>query len=97
MSAPRLLILAACMLTLCLAAGCGDACLSLAEQVCRCQTDVIAQDNCNQRAKEAKGIFSVNSSDERFCQRQLDSNACECSKLNTPEGREGCGIAYPAP
>jgi hypothetical protein len=95
MSPFRPLILAACVLTLSLAAGCGDACLSLAEQVCKCQPDPVSQENCNQRAKEAKGIFSVGSNDEQFCQGKLDSNACDCAKLNTPEGRAGCGIAYP--
>jgi hypothetical protein len=97
MSALRPLILGACVLTLSLAAGCGDACLSLAEQVCSCQPDPVSQDNCNQRAKEAKGIFSVGSNDAQFCQAKIDQNACSCPKLNTPEGREACGIAFPAP
>lgn len=97
MPALRPLILSICVLTLSLAAGCGNACLSLAEQVCSCQPDTISQDNCNQRAKEAKGIFPVGASDEKFCQAKLDSHACDCSKLNTPEGRTGCGIAFPTP
>jgi hypothetical protein len=92
----RPLILAACVLTLSLAAGCGDACLSLAEQVCGCQPDPISTDNCNQRAKDAKGIFGVNSSDEAFCQAQLDNNACDCTKLDTADGRVKCGIAFPS-
>ena len=91
----RPLILIGCVLTLSLAAGCGDACLSLAEQVCGCQPDPVSVDNCNQRAKDAKGIFGVNSNDEAFCQKQLDSNACVCTNLDTTQGRQACGIAFP--
>ena len=88
------MLLAACVITLSLAAGCGNSCLSLAQQICSCQADQVSIDNCNQRAQEAKGIFPVRAQDEQFCQKQLDSNACDCTKLNTPEGRVGCGIAY---
>ena len=89
------LLLALCVLTLCLAAGCGDACLSLAQQICSCQPDQPSVDGCNQRAQEAKAIFPERSQDQKYCQHQLDTSACDCNKLDTPEGRVGCGIAYP--
>ena len=82
------------VLTLCLAAGCGDACLSLAQQICSCQPDQPSIDACNQRAQTAEGIFPVRSQDEQFCQHQLDTSACDCQKLNTSDGRVKCGIAY---
>jgi hypothetical protein len=88
------LLLAASVLTLSLAAGCGDACLSLAQQVCSCQPDQTSVDSCNQRAQEAAGIFPVTKANDAYCQAQLNSGACDCTKLDTPEGRAGCGIAY---
>jgi len=88
------LLLALSMTTLCLA-GCGDACLSLAQQICSCQLDQPSVDACNQRAQEAQAIFPERKPDQQFCQHQLDAKACDCNKLDTAEGRVGCGIAYP--
>ena len=88
------LLAAVCMLTLCLAAGCGDACLSLAQQICSCQPDQVSQDACNQRATQGKGIFTVSGEDEKFCQTQLNNNACDCTKLTTAEGRVACGLSF---
>lgn len=89
------LLLLAGVLTVPLVAGCGNACLRLADQICSCQPDDTSRANCSQRAREQEGIFSVRSEDERTCQAKLDSNSCDCQKLITPEGREGCGIAFP--
>jgi len=88
------LLLYAGMLTIPLVAGCGNACLKLADQICSCQPDDNSRQNCQQRAREQEAIFSVRREDEDRCQRALDSNACDCQKLITPEGREQCGIAY---
>lgn len=82
----------ACMLSLSLAAGCGDACLSLANQICSCQLDETAKASCNQQAKEAEKTFAVRPEDEKLCQQTLDSHACDCNKLNTAEGRRACGL-----
>ena len=49
----------ACVLTLSLAAGCGDACLNLANQICSCQLDDNSKAACNQRAKQAEAQFAV--------------------------------------
>ena len=87
------LLLSACVLTLTLAAGCGDPCLKLADQICSCQPDDVSRANCSQRARDQEGIFSVDKQDQDFCQHALDSNACDCQKLITPEGRKACGLA----
>jgi hypothetical protein len=94
MSRLKPLLLAASVLTLILAAGCGDPCLSLAQQICSCQLDQTSVDSCNQRAKQAQAIFPESSVDQQYCQKQLDNKACDCTKLNTREGRVACGIAY---
>jgi hypothetical protein len=87
------LLLPASMLTLLLAAGCGDACLKLADQICSCQPDQTSQANCQQRARDVEGVFNVRKQDEQFCQHLLDTNSCDCKKLDTPEGRQACGTS----
>lgn len=87
----RLLV---CVLSFSLAAGCTDACIQLANVICSCQPDVISQNNCEQLAQSAEGQNSVRDQDEKFCQAQLDSNACDCNKLDTPEGRQNCGLSF---
>jgi hypothetical protein len=88
------LLLLPFVLTVPLVAGCGNACLKLADQICSCQPDNTSRANCSQRAREQEAIFSVRSEDEQRCQKALDTSACDCQKLITPEGREACGIAY---
>ncbi len=90
----RALRLVACVLTLTLAAGCGDACLSLAGQICGCLPDDGTRSSCNARAKAQEANFPVRSQDQTFCQKQLDSHACDCTRLGTPEGKVGCGLSY---
>ena len=93
----KALRLFACVLSLSLAAGCGDACLALAKQICSCQLDDNSRAACNQRAKEAEAAFAVRKVDEQFCQSKLDAHACDCNKLNTEEGRRGCGLVINPP
>jgi hypothetical protein len=92
----RPLILAACMLTVVLANGCGNACLTLADNICSCQPSDTLKTNCQQRARDQDAIFSVRSQDEQYCQGILDSGKCDCTRLDTPEGRAACGLNYGA-
>jgi hypothetical protein len=91
------LLLLACVITLTLAAGCGNACLQLADKICSCQPDDTSRANCQQRARNQGGIFSVEPQNETFCQGKLDSEACDCQSLVTPEGRMACGLSFPVP
>ena len=92
------------------ASGCKDACLTLANQICACEPDQASVDNCNQQAKNNESTYPVSSQDEAFCQSKLDLSQCSCadqnspakvaaccSKLNTPEGREACGLVITSP
>ena len=83
----------ACVLTLSLAAGCADACMNLASQICSCQLDDNSKAACNQQAKQAERVFAVGPEDEAKCQDLLDSKSCDCNKLNTEDGRRNCGLA----
>lgn len=99
MSRPGLstLRLLAGVLTLCGVAACGgDACLSLAKQVCVCLPDDGTRAACNQRASDSETFFAVRPNDQAYCQRLLDAKACDCTKLNTAAGKQSCGLSYPA-
>jgi hypothetical protein len=97
MTPARALRLLACMLSFGLASGCGDPCLSLANQVCSCQPDSNSQAICNQKAKDAEAIFAVGKADSQLCQQKLDSHLCDCNKLITAEGRQACGLVITQP
>ena len=103
----RLLALLACLLA---SAGCMDACRALAQQICACQPDSPSQDNCNLQAQNQENVYPVTSADEKFCQGKLNDAACDCAnqqspakvaaccvKLNTPEGRQACGLVINSP
>ena len=75
--------------------ACGNACLSLASQICQCVPDDGTRAACNTRAKEGGNKFPVRPEDETYCQQQLDQGACDCNKLTTPEVKLACGFAYP--
>lgn len=96
MTPARASLLLACVLTLTLAAGCGDACLNLASRICGCLPDDGNRGACNARAKAQEANFPLRKQDQAFCQKQLDTGACDCTKLNTPEGKVGCGLS-PSP
>ena len=106
----KALSLIACLLGLALAAGCGDACLSLANEICSCQPDDNSRAICNAQAKAQATTFNVGKADQQFCQQKLDSQACNCSaqkttsgrsaccnRLNTAEGRAACGLVLTSP
>jgi hypothetical protein len=75
--------------------ACGDACLSLASEVCQCLPDDGTRAACNARATEGAAKVPVRPEDEVFCQQKLDEGACDCNKLTTPEVKLACGFAYP--
>ena len=89
----KVLPLFACMVTVTLAAGCGDACLDLAGRICNCLPDDGTRAECNRRAKDSEANFPVTQQDRTYCQHQIDTNACDCTQLATPEGKAACGIA----
>jgi len=90
----KVLRLLACVVTVTFAAGCGDSCLDLASKVCNCLPDDGTRAECNRRASDSESVFPVSSQDQAYCQHQIDTNACDCKKLATSEGKAGCGIAF---
>ena len=75
-------------------AACSDACKNLASQICYCLPDDGTRATCNREASSNEDIFSVSGTDAAYCQHLLDTNACDCNRLTTPEGKAGCGLTY---
>jgi hypothetical protein len=94
-SARRLLAALALLGCALLSSACGNACLSLASQICACYPDDSTRSACRTRAKDESGIFPIRPGDEAYCQQKLDANACDCNKLATAEGQLACGVAFP--
>ncbi len=76
--------------------ACGNACLSLAQQICQCLPEDGTRATCNQRAKDGQDSFPVGANDESYCQAKLDANVCDCNNLTTESGKQACGLAYEA-
>jgi len=76
------LLLLACVLTVSLAAGCGNACLKLGgpESAAVSRNDT-SRANCQQRARDQESVFPVRTQDEQVCQAALDSQKCNCQNL----------------
>jgi hypothetical protein len=94
MRRPGPLLLLACALAIPLLTGCGNSCFKLADQICACQPDDTTRANCQARARDQAQIFPISAEDQQRCQEKIDSKACECQKLTTPEGRVACGTGY---
>jgi hypothetical protein len=90
----KLLRLLGCVFTVTFAAGCGDSCLDLASKICNCLPDDGTRAECNRRASDSESVFPVTSQDQAYCQHQIDTNACDCTKLATAEGKAACGVAF---
>jgi hypothetical protein len=95
MPSRKVLRLLVSVLSLPLVAGCKTPCLDLANEICSCQPDTTSQSNCQTNAQNAQATFTVRGEDDAYCQQKLDEGVCDCNRLNTPEGRVNCGLAYP--
>lgn len=99
-SAPLALALAAGLAAL---AACGSPCKDLAARVCNCQPGGGVRDACNQAVGTQLGSQDVTSAEEQRCQELLatcpnpDSDSHACERIQTPEGKAACGLAFPAP
>jgi hypothetical protein len=75
--------------------GCKTNCRQLSEKLCDCTTSTTEKTACLQVASSKEtsaGI--VTQADEELCQTLLAS--CDCRLIDTPAGKERCGIAVSA-
>ncbi|MDF1563915.1 MAG: hypothetical protein P1V51_12780 [Deltaproteobacteria bacterium] len=75
------------------AAGCTHPCLKLAEQICECEPGEIEKEACEREMKSAYDSARVNElkAQADTCTELLDT--CDCTRLDTEEGRQACGLA----
>ena len=76
-----------------LSTGCTHPCLKLAEQICACEPGELEQESCERQMKSAYDSALVSELKEQAdtCTELLDT--CDCTQLDTEEGRQGCGLA----
>lgn len=75
-------------------AGCKTYCRQLSEKVCDCTTSSSERTSClsTQATKEGSvGPDPVTQEQEDFCETKLST--CDCRLIDTPAGRERCGLA----
>jgi hypothetical protein len=75
--------------------ACTDACTQLAKEVCLCLPDDGTRATCNQEASDNSDVFPVGDDDAAYCQKLLDTHACDCNQLTTPAVKANCGLSYP--
>lgn len=89
-----MLRLAPLLLTLTLAAtlsGCTTPCEELAERRCACAATAAERTACENRAEQQRSRHPPSDADEERCEAFL--RTCDCSRLNTAEGKRDCGLA----
>jgi len=78
-----------------LLAGCKGNCRQLSERLCGCEANSFLKDDCNRRAANEESRISPKPADENTCAALLQT--CDCHTINTPEGKQACGLARKPP
>jgi len=96
-------LLAAALSALALgAAGCATPCEDLGTRICACQPAGALRTACDNAVKQLVKQAKTDEARQDFCDSKLatcpdpanDSTACDV--MNTPAGKERCGLAYPS-
>jgi hypothetical protein len=91
----RALALAVSFAVLTLAPGCKSNCRQLSEKQCDCTTSATERTSCLQVAatkeSNAGGTLVLTQADEDTCGALLET--CDCRLVDTPAGKERCGLA----
>jgi hypothetical protein len=74
--------------------GCKSHCRLLSEKLCDCTTTSTEKTACLSRAATQEGTFPPTASDELTCEALVAS--CDCRLVDTPAGKERCGLAVSA-
>ncbi|MEN9799905.1 MAG: hypothetical protein RL653_3602 [Pseudomonadota bacterium] len=71
--------------------GCKGPCRQLSEKLCDCAANSTEKTACLQRAANEESRIAVQPEDELRCEGLLE--ACDCRLVDTPEGKQRCGLA----
>ena len=77
-----------------LISGCKSHCRLLSEKLCDCTTTTTEKTACLSRAATQEGTFPPTADDEVTCTALVDT--CDCRLVDTPSGKERCGLAVSA-
>lgn len=91
----RSVVFAALSALLLVTAGCKSQCRLLNEKQCECATDSTSRNNCFARASSLETANPPNADQEATCETLIEG--CDCRLLDTPAGKERCGIAVAGP
>ena len=73
-------------------AGCKGQCQSLSEKICDCVSrNNFEREDCYRRTAEENRTFAPTAEQEGVCAELIET--CECGALDTPEGKQACGLA----
>ncbi len=86
-----------------LLAACGDPCQDVADRICGCEVDSVHQSACRTRVSGSlkNGSYRPTQTDHAYCSHLLDTcpdpndDPQMCIRLQTPQGKIDCGLAYP--
>ena len=71
--------------------GCKSHCRLLTEKQCDCTTSTTEKTSCLSRAATQEASFPPSADDEMTCEGLVET--CDCRLLDTPSGKERCGLA----
>jgi hypothetical protein len=91
MRLPRIVLVAFVGLCLLGVAGCKAPCRQLAEALCQCAGSTLARESCLQDVSRRDAFADPTDEDQDRCEALLDR--CDCNNLDTPEGKQACGLA----
>lgn len=88
------------LLPVLLLAACSSPCEDLGNKFCSCYSGT-SRDTCEKQVSKTVDQANPSGSEEDFCKAKLDtchapSGADFCEWFATAEGKEACGLSYPA-
>lgn len=87
---PRAVLLAFVSFVL-VTSGCKTQCRLLSEKQCDCTTSSTEKSACLQRVATQETTFPPTEEDEARCEAL--EKTCDCRLVDTPAGKERCGLA----
>jgi hypothetical protein len=88
---------------LALACACSSPCQDLATRICKCEPSGAERTFCQRSIEDqiSNGNPRPGSSEQDFCEQKLETcpdpsdSATMCQDLQTEEGKQACGLAFP--
>ena len=76
-----------------LLSACKSPCRQLAEQLCECEDNTLDKEACLQEVSRKDAFYQPDAAAQDQCQAILDAESCDCTQIETTEGKRACGLA----